>query len=165
VDITILSASESDIESRSSIKEIASTLSVYALFGQNALTLNSISQSTLAIESAKNRILQTKNILSTAELAGLVHLPTSYVTTPYINWVTSRAFEPPSNLPIIDPDLTDGIHPQSALTPIGKTNFRGTDMSFGISSDDRRRHMYIIGKTGMGKSVLLENMILDDIEK
>jgi len=87
------------------------------------------------------------------------------VTTPYINWVTSRAFEPPTNLPIIDPDLTDAIHPQSALTPIGKTNFRGTDISFGISSDDRRRHMYIIGKTGMGKSVLLENMILDDIEK
>ncbi|NDK09889.1 type IV secretion system DNA-binding domain-containing protein [Candidatus Gracilibacteria bacterium] len=38
-------------------------------------------------------------------------------------------------------------------------------MSFGISPDDRRRHMYIIGKTGMGKSVLLENMIMDDIHK
>lgn len=42
----------------------------------------------------------------------------------------SRAFEPPSNLPVIDPDLTDDIHPQTTLTPIGKTNFRGTDMSF-----------------------------------
>lgn len=38
-------------------------------------------------------------------------------------------------------------------------------MSFGIGPDDRCRHMYIIGKTGMGKSVLLENMILDDIKK
>lgn len=92
-------------------------------------------------------------------------MPTNYVKTPFINWVASRAFEPPSNLPIIDPDLSDDTKPQSVLTPIGKTNFRGTDMSFGIGPDDRRRHMYIIGKTGMGKSVLLENMIIDDILK
>lgn len=94
-----------------------------------------------------------------------MHLPTNYVKTPYINWVSSRAFEPPSNLPVIDPDLLDSNTPQSILTPIGRTNFRGTDMSFGIGPDDRRRHMYIIGKTGMGKSVLLENMIMDDIIK
>ena len=69
--------------------------------------------------------------------------------TPYINWVSSRAFEPPSNLPIVDPDLNDDINPETPLTPIGKTNFRGTDISFGMGADDRRRHMYIIGKTGM----------------
>jgi len=38
--------------------------------------------------------------------------------------VSSRAFEPPSNLPIIDPDLEDDITPNTSLTPIGKTNFR-----------------------------------------
>ncbi|MBF0913829.1 type IV secretion system DNA-binding domain-containing protein [Candidatus Gracilibacteria bacterium] len=38
-------------------------------------------------------------------------------------------------------------------------------MSFGIGSSDRRRHIYILGKTGMGKSTLLENMIIDDIRK
>jgi hypothetical protein len=48
----------------------------------------------------------------------LVHLPTSYVKTPQINWVSSRAFEPPSNLPIIDPDLKDNITPKTDLTPI-----------------------------------------------
>lgn len=61
-----------------------------------------------------------------------MHLPTTYVKTPSINWVSSRAFEPPSNLPILDEDLTDDITPESELTPIGKTNFRGTDMSFGM---------------------------------
>lgn len=45
----------------------------------------------------------------------------------------------------------------------GKTNFRNQMRKFGIKTDDRRRHMYIIGKTGMGKSALLENMILADI--
>lgn len=45
----------------------------------------------------------------------------------------------------------------------GKTNFRNAMRKFGIKTDDRRRHMYVIGKTGMGKTTLLENMILSDI--
>jgi len=165
VDINIICAWENEIEVRSSIGEIFSTLSVYSQFGQNSLKLWEISTSKSDIQIAKNRTLSRKNILSTPELSGFVHFPTSYVKTPYINWVSSRAFEPPSNLPIIDPDLTDDITPETNLTPIWKTNFRGTDMSFGMWPNDRRRHTYIIGKTGMGKSVLLENMILDDIMK
>ena len=113
----------------------------------------------------KKRTLSKAFILTTNELSGLVHLPTTYVKTPQINWVSARAFEPPSNLPIIDPDLTDDITPDSIYTPIWKTNFRGTNMSFWMWPDDRRRHMYIIWKTWMGKSTLLENMIIDDINQ
>ncbi len=165
VDINIICAGEDPLETRASIREIASVLSVYTLFGQNGFYLERISQNIRNIESVKKRRLQAINILSSSELSWLVHLPTSYVKTPYINWVSSRTFEPPTNLPIIDPDLSDEIEPETPLTPIGKTNFRGTDMSFGMWPDDRRRHTYIIGKTGMGKSVLLENMIMDDIKK
>jgi hypothetical protein len=46
---------------------------------------------------------------------------------------------------------------------IGKTNFRNTERMFGIKPDDRRRHVYVIGKSGTGKSTLLENMIIADI--
>ena len=49
------------------------------------------------------------------------------------------------------------------VTPIGQTNFRQVRKRFGIKIDDRRRHMYLIGKTGMGKSTMLENMIVNDI--
>ena len=45
-----------------------------------------------------------------------------------------------------------------------KTNFRNQERVFGIKKDDRRRHMYVIGKTGMGKSNLLENMAIQDIQ-
>lgn len=45
----------------------------------------------------------------------------------------------------------------------GQTNFRNQMRRFGIKTDDRRRHMYIVGKTGMGKSTMMENMILHDI--
>ena len=43
------------------------------------------------------------------------------------------------------------------------TNFRNQNRKFGIKLDDRRRHMYIVGKTGMGKTTILENMVLNDI--
>ncbi|MBU4315274.1 type IV secretion system DNA-binding domain-containing protein [Patescibacteria group bacterium] len=45
----------------------------------------------------------------------------------------------------------------------GKVNFRNKMQTFGIKTDDRRRHVYIIGKTGVGKTTLMENMILSDI--
>jgi CxxC-x17-CxxC domain-containing protein len=44
-----------------------------------------------------------------------------------------------------------------------KTNFRNQERVFGIKEDDRRRHMYVVGKTGMGKSNLMENMAIQDI--
>ncbi|MEY3470984.1 MAG: hypothetical protein RLZZ223_334 [Candidatus Parcubacteria bacterium] len=49
------------------------------------------------------------------------------------------------------------------ITIIAKTNFHGQGRLFGIKRDDRRRHMHIIGKTGMGKTSLLLNMAVSDI--
>ena len=47
---------------------------------------------------------------------------------------------------------------------IGKTNFRNEEKRFGIRLDDRRKHVYVIGKTGMGKTQLLKNMAIQDIQ-
>ncbi len=52
---------------------------------------------------------------------------------------------------------------ENEITYFAKTNFRQGGQKFGIKTDDRRRHMYIVGKTGMGKTTLLENMVLQDI--
>jgi len=49
------------------------------------------------------------------------------------------------------------------ITFLGFTNFRNQKKKFGIKTDDRRRHVYIVGKTGMGKSELLKNMAVQDI--
>lgn len=51
------------------------------------------------------------------------------------------------------------------ILPIGKTIYRGIEKPFGIKLDDRRRHMYLIGKTGTGKTTLLERMAIFDIKK
>ncbi|TXH08272.1 MAG: hypothetical protein E6Q06_00300 [Candidatus Moraniibacteriota bacterium] len=51
------------------------------------------------------------------------------------------------------------------ITVFAKTNFRNQERVFGIKADDRRRHMYVIGKTGMGKTNLLENLAIQDIQQ
>lgn len=55
------------------------------------------------------------------------------------------------------------INQKNDITIFGETNYRNMRRSFGIKREDRTRHMYIIGKTGMGKTTLLENLIISDI--
>ncbi len=57
------------------------------------------------------------------------------------------------------------MHNQDDIAFFAKTNFRNQERVFGIKMDDRRRHMYVIGKTGMGKTNLLENLVIQDIQK
>ncbi|MDD5751491.1 MAG: DUF87 domain-containing protein [Candidatus Peribacteraceae bacterium] len=98
-------------------------------------------------------------VLSAEEVATIWHLPTILVQTPNIDWVLSKKLEPPVNLPM--PGLTDT---DEELTVLGEAVHRGQRSRFGIRVDDRRRHVYVLGKTGMGKSTLLENMIHSDIQ-
>ncbi|NQU99466.1 MAG: type IV secretion system DNA-binding domain-containing protein, partial [Parcubacteria group bacterium] len=93
-----------------------------------------------------------KSILNTEELASIFHLPTKFTETPNIDWLLAKDAPPPSNLP------KEGLL-------LGKTNYRGDERQVRISEDDRRRHMYIIGQTGTGKSVFLQNMIIQDIKE
>lgn len=95
-------------------------------------------------------------VLNTEELATLFHLPNKTVFAPNLDWVTSRKLEPPKDIPLSS---------EKGITFLGETNFRSKKTLFGIREDDRRRHIYIAGKTGMGKSTLLENMIFSDIQQ
>jgi hypothetical protein len=58
------------------------------------------------------------------------------------------------------------MHPfdPNKITFFARTDARGQNVPFGIKAKDRQRHVYVIGKTGMGKSTLLENMAVQDIQ-
>lgn len=99
------------------------------------------------------------NILNIGELASLFHFPHESVSTPNIVWSGAKKGEPPANLPLLENT------PPEELTIVGETNFRNAYIKFGIKQDDRRRHIYVIGKSGVGKSVYLENMAIDDVWK
>src|SRR4030042_4667998 len=94
---------------------------------------------------------QGNYILTTEELASIFHLTNISVETPTISWTRAKKGEPPINLPTSEANI------------IGETIFRDTNVRFGIKRDDRRKHMYIIGKTGTGKSTLIKNMIIQDM--
>jgi len=90
-------------------------------------------------------------ILDIEELASIFHLPNLSVETPTVDWTRSKKGEPPLNLT------------SENVTIMGKTFFRDHEMKFGIKKADRRKHVYMIGKTGVGKSTLIQNMIIQDM--
>ncbi len=94
-------------------------------------------------------------LLSTEELATLFHPATLSVRSPELAFVESRELPPPAGLPSPS-DSHD-------LAILGLAKFRGSTQRFGILPDDRRRHIAILGKTGMGKSTLLHHLLASDI--
>ena len=91
-----------------------------------------------------------KSILSTEELATIYHFPNKSVETPHIFWLNAKRAPAPA------------LIPRTGLF-LGKSVYRGVSRPVYISEDDRLRHTYIIGKTGVGKSELLIEMIMQDI--
>ncbi|MCL5774593.1 MAG: type IV secretion system DNA-binding domain-containing protein [Patescibacteria group bacterium] len=91
-----------------------------------------------------------RNILNTEELASIWHLPTPFIETPNIKWLVSKKAPPPINLP------------ESGLL-LGKNQYRGTETPIYQGREDRRRHTYVLGRTGSGKSWLLANMAIQDV--
>jgi len=89
-------------------------------------------------------------VLSTEEMAGLWHLPTPSTETPNINWLGARKAPPPTNMP------KEGII-------LGRAVYRGEETVVRMKRDDRRRHLYTIGKSGSGKSVFIQNLAVQDI--
>lgn len=63
-----------------------------------------------------------------------------------------------------DKKVDDDLPVNRDLTYIGKTTYRDKNTLFGIKRKDRRQHVYVLGKSGTGKSVLLSNMIVQNIQ-
>lgn len=102
-----------------------------------------------------------RQILNTAELATLWHPPTMLLAgIRNIAWGRHLHGEPPQNLPIAL-HLTD--EDKKEINFFAKAEFKNQMMTFGIKRPDRRKHMYIIGKTGTGKSTLIANMAINDM--
>ena len=139
------------------LREIVGSFKQFNFPHLNGFTINKFLASNELINSYSHRIIRDPFALNNEELATIYHMPNLTVKTPTIYWVKSKKLEPPSDLPGEDEIGVDGI------TTLGRTNFRGSQQLFGIRPADRRRHIYIIGKTGMGKSTLLENMVYSDI--
>lgn len=94
--------------------------------------------------------LADKFILNTLELATMIHFPNKNVTTPHIVWDSFKTGAAPTNVP------QNGMY-------LGTSIHHGKEKKIYQLEDDRRRHTYIIGQTGTGKSELLKFLALQDI--
>lgn len=93
-------------------------------------------------------------VLNTEELATIYHLPSSSVENPNIDWAPIKISDIPDNLPTKE------------CVRLAKARYRSKIIEYGLKDgNDRLRHMYMIGKTGSGKSSLFQTMIIQDILK
>lgn len=90
-------------------------------------------------------------VLTSDEVASFFHFPISTTETPKIKWLKAGAAPPPINIP------KEGLL-------LGYNDYRNTKTEIRITDNDRRRHMYVIGQTGVGKSNYLQEMAKKDAQ-
>lgn len=92
-----------------------------------------------------------KIVLNTQELATIFHLPSqASIPSSGVERQMTKQVDGPASL------ITDGVL-------IGRNEYRGAVKEIRLSVNDRRRHMYVIGASGMGKSVFLKNIAYQDM--
>lgn len=92
-----------------------------------------------------------ENILNSVELASIFHLPAqNAIPTSQVQRQATKQVDGPAKL------VDEGVL-------LGVNEFRGMEKPIRLSEKDRRRHTYVIGATGMGKSVLLTNIAYQDM--
>lgn len=96
-----------------------------------------------------------ESILNVEELAALYHFPNKNITTPNIHWLLSREL-------VADNSISSDIKSKDTIW-IGNNYFRGKKKVICFEREDRRRHSYILGQTGTGKSWTMMRMVLQDI--
>ncbi|MCA9390258.1 ATP-binding protein [candidate division WWE3 bacterium] len=153
--VRIVGIGANQAEADQQIGALTSALKQFSAANLNSFVRKDATDGLKSIEQYQKRILVPSKsdplILDTEELASLFHLPNVSVATPNIAWTKAKKAEYPLDLPVnVEPAL-------------GVTTFRNERIKFGIKRDDRRRHMYIIGKTGTGKSTMMQNMAISDI--
>jgi hypothetical protein len=101
--------------------------------------------------------------LSLDETATLFHLPSQKLGNIHnISWGKKILGEAPERLPVVNQDTPDEI--KNEINVLAETVYKNRSTKYGLLRNDRRRHVYVIGKTGTGKSTLLANMVINDLK-
>lgn len=155
VNIRFLSYAEDEERANRLMRSLIASMKQFSTVSLNSFNYKIVKGNLSDFDDYRQRTLNVGEsiVLNIEELASIYHLPSASVKTPGVSRVDAKKSEPPTNLPT------------SNCNFIGETLFRDKKVKFGISNEgeDRVRHMYLIGKTGTGKSTLFKNMIVQDI--
>jgi len=116
-------------------------------------------EQSLLLRSSKGAPKQ--QIYGASELASLWHPPGMLLSgVRNIVWGERLAGEAPENLPVV----AETEEAKKEINYFARTEFRNKKTIFGIKREDRRKHIYIVGKTGTGKSTTIANMAINDMK-
>lgn len=155
VNFRLVASAENKEDAEQVLKELES-----AFYQFNDPQANKFSFSFLKNASLRNlnrdfsfRLFQNSQriYLNTMELASVYHFPVKSSSAPHLKVLKSKSAPAPFDLP------NEGVL-------LGINSFRGKDIEVRMETNDRRRHLYIIGQTGTGKSGLMEQMVAQDVK-
>jgi hypothetical protein len=152
--------------SRSILYEIANSYSSFNNPAGNSLGFKKLylwqkGRFIKAIYRRSKRFAPASQVLNIEELATIFHFPTEKLSKIHsISWHKVVLSEPPENLPIAEGASEEE---KADINFFASTEFKNKQTIYGIKSKDRRKHVYIIGKTGTGKSTLIANMAINDM--
>ncbi len=150
--IRVITAAPTAVEADVHLTNIISAFSQFQNPAANSFKYKKMTDEDHFVKDFVIRAFSGKSILlNTEELASIFHFPNHNVETPNIRWLRAKRAPAPPSLP------AEGLY-------IGDNVYRGEKVLVKIKREDRRRHLYMIGMTGTGKTTLFENMILQDIK-
>ena len=155
--IRLVASAQTQDRAQDILNHMTSAFSQFSLLAINSFNVREVKGARLKkfIYEFSFRIFNASqsSILNMEEVASIYHFPTHFTETPYIKAAKSGVAAPPADLP------------EKGISLIGKVLFRQEEKKvYFASRDDRRRHLYVIGQTGTGKSAFLQEMIRQDIE-
>lgn len=152
--IRVIASSASEPRSQAIMGGIVSSFSQFNSPELNGFKVNALKEPKKLVIDYTFRFFPVRtrsNILNSVELASIFHLPEqSAIPTSSVERQLVKQVDGPAKL------ATEGLF-------LGTNEYRGNKKPIYLQEKDRRRHMYIIGQTGMGKSVFLENLAFQDM--
>ena len=149
--IRLVSTGQNQTEAEANLTTIISGFSQFYAPQFNSFKYKKIKQEKIA----KDYLLRlfgtgSKMILNVEELSSVFHFPNRLLETPGVKWQSSKSLPVPTNLP------KEGV-------VIGESGYRGVNTLIRLKDEDRLRHLFMIGKTGTGKTTLFKTMIEQDM--
>jgi hypothetical protein len=138
------------------VKLLADAAKAYGQTDYNKFVMTPLETGTRMLSKMRERRFIRPYRLSSRELSSLYYPPTLGDIAATAQVLSKKAPAPP--------DLPTS-RKEASLGDFAHTNYRDHELEFGFQRADRRRHLYIMGKSGTGKSCLIELLVRDDMEK
>lgn len=153
VNIRILVSAQSEDKTKLYLKNIIETFNQfnYYQYGNSLKAVRPALSYLLKNYMYREYVSRERVLLNAEEMASVFHFPSPNIETPNIKWLLAKRLPAPVNIP------------QKGLF-LGANIFQGQETKIHIKEADRRRHMYMIGMTGTGKSTVMENLAIQDIQ-